>query len=192
MTTDRTQPNILLVTTDQHRGDCLGLEGHPVLQTPCLDALGREGIHFRSAYCEHPQCIPARRTLMTGQTATRHGVLFNFHAPLDGPYLADELTKAGYHTHLVGKLHLHPQRKLYGFMSADWSDGPYAGATGDYGRWLESQGVPARRMEAHGANVNGWVARPWHLDERFHFTNWATERALDFLERRDPTTPFFL
>ena len=185
-------PNILLVTTDQHRGDCLGLEGHPVLQTPYLDALGREGLHFRRAYSEHPQCIPARRSLMTGQTAPNHGVPFNYHAPLEGPYLPEELTRAGYHTHLVGKLHLHPKRKLYGFMSADWSDGPYAGPSGDYVRWLETEGIPAREMEAHGAHNNGWVARPWHLDERFHFTNWATDRALDFLERRDPTKPFFL
>jgi len=34
------KPNILLITTDQQRGDCLGLDGHPVLQTPNLDHLG--------------------------------------------------------------------------------------------------------------------------------------------------------
>jgi len=186
------RPNLVLITTDQQRGDCLGLAGHPVVQTPYLDQMGAQGIHFRCGYSEHPQCIPARRTLMTGQTAARHGVPHNFNAPLEGPTLPGELTKAGYHTHLVGKLHLHPQRKLYGFMSADWSDGPYGKSAGDYARWLESEGIPARQIEAHGCNVNGWVARPWHLEERYHFTNWCTERAIDFLERRDPTVPFFL
>jgi len=186
------RPNIVLITTDQQRGDCLGIEGHPVLQTPYLDQMGAHGIHFRSGYSEHPQCIPARRTLMTGQTALSHGVCNNYMAPLHGATLPGELTKAGYHTHLVGKLHLSPPRKLYGFMSADWSDGPYGGAKGDYGRWLEKNGIPSRQAEGHGANVNGWPSRPWHLDERFHFENWATECALDFLERRDPTVPFFL
>ncbi len=186
------RPNIVLITTDQQRGDCLGIEGHPVVQTPSLDHLGAEGIRFRRAYSAHPQCIPARRTLMTGRPASSHGGFFNYHCPLHGPTLPGELTKAGYHTHLVGKLHLWPFRKLYGFMSADWSDGPYPGATGDYGRWLEERGIPVRDVMGHGCDVNGWPSRPWHLDERYHFTNWITEKSLDFLERRDPTTPFFL
>jgi arylsulfatase A-like enzyme len=45
---------------------------------------------------------------------------------------------------------------------------------------------------AHGANYNGWVARPWHLDERLHFTNWCVDSAMHFLDRRDPSRPFFL
>ncbi len=34
------RPNILLLMTDEHRGDALGIEGHPVLQTPYLDSIG--------------------------------------------------------------------------------------------------------------------------------------------------------
>jgi arylsulfatase A-like enzyme len=45
---------------------------------------------------------------------------------------------------------------------------------------------------AGGQNVNGWVSRPWHLDERLHFSNWCADKALEFLQRRDPTLPFFL
>ena len=45
---------------------------------------------------------------------------------------------------------------------------------------------------AHGANGNGRVARPWHLEERLHFTNWVTDCAMEFLDRRDPTRPFLL
>jgi len=39
---------------------------------------------------------------------------------------------------------------------------------------------------------NDWTARPFHLEERFHHTNWVTDEALRFLERRDPSCPFFL
>jgi arylsulfatase A-like enzyme len=104
------------------------------------------------------------------------------------------LSKAGYQTHLVGKLHLWPKRKLYGFHSADWSDGPYPGADlGDYGPYLQEQGIHnADACLAHGAALNSWVVRPWHLDEQLHFSNWCADRALRFLERRDPTVPFFL
>ena len=39
------RPNILLITTDQQRGDCLGLDPNSpdCLQTPNLDWIGRSG-----------------------------------------------------------------------------------------------------------------------------------------------------
>lgn len=188
------RPNILLISTDQQRGDCLGIDGHPVLRTPNLDALAAGGAWFRHAYSACPVCIAARRTLMTGRKPASHGVTMNYETLLEGPTLPATLTAAGYHTHLVGKLHLWPNRKLYGFMSADWSDGANTWpGVGDYGRFLESEGIDSVVPGmAHGVDQNSWVARPWHLDERLHFTNWCTDRAMRFLERRDPTVPFFL
>jgi arylsulfatase A-like enzyme len=41
-------------------------------------------------------------------------------------------------------------------------------------------------------DTNGWNARPWHLPEEYHFSNWCATMACEFLERRDPTVPFFL
>jgi len=188
------RPNILLIMTDQQRGDCLGVDGHPVLHTPHLDGLAGSGVRFRKAYTACPVCIPARRTLMTGQKPSSHGVLSNYHTWLHGPTLPELLSRAGYQTHLVGKLHLWPERKLYGFNSADWSDGPYMGsALGDYGIYLEDNGIRIRdACLAHGAGLNSWIGRPWHLEDRFHFSNWCAEMALRFLEKRDPTVPFFL
>ena len=188
------QPNILLIVTDQQRGDCLGISGHPVLQTPYLDEIAASGIRFSRGYSACPVCVPARRTLMTGQKAASHGVFMNHHSDLDGPTLADELSKSGYQTHLVGKLHLYPCRKLYGFNSADWADSPTPNLVmDDYERFLISERVIQPRAGlAHGISVNGYVARPFHLEERFHFTNWCADNAIRFLERRDPTSPFFL
>ncbi len=60
------RPNILLITSDQHRGDTLGCAGHPCVQTPHLDQLAYEGIRFQNAYTDCPVCIPARTTLITG------------------------------------------------------------------------------------------------------------------------------
>ncbi len=188
------RPNILLLVTDQHRADCLGLAGHPVLQTPYLDELGAGGARFTQAYSTCPVCVPARRTLLTGQSESRHGVFTNYETTLSGPTLPGELARAGYQTHLVGKLHLWPHRKLYGFASADWADSPHRSPwVSDYDRFLEREGcrIPDGGT-AHGCSQNGWAARPWHLDERLHFTNWCADRALEFLERRDPTVPFFL
>ena len=186
-------PNILLLMTDQQRGDCLGIEGHPVLQTPFLDEVAASGVHFRRAYTACPVCIPARRTLMTGRKPSSHGVVMNYNTHLDGPTLPGELSRAGYQTHLVGKLHLWPHRNLYGFDSADWADSPRTNGDSDYTRFLRREGVNIPNAGvAHGASCNGYVVRPWHLEERLHFTNWCADSALEFLERRDPTTPFFL
>ena len=188
------KPNILLIVTDQQRGDCLGINEHPVLQTPYLDDIAASGIRFSRGYSACPVCVPARRTLMPGQKAASHGVFMNHHSILNGPTLADELSKSGYQTHLVGKLHLYPSRKLYGFNSADWADSPTPDSVmDDYERFLISENIMQPRAGlAHGISVTGYVARPFHLEERFHFTNWCADNAIRFLERRDPTSPFFL
>jgi len=194
MATDtRTRPNIVLITTDEQRGDCLGIAGHPAVQTPYLDAMAASGAFFSSAYSACPVCVPARRTLLTGQRPRTHGVLMNYDTPLSGPTLPGTLAHAGYQTHLVGKLHLWPRRARYGFDSTDWADSPSAGPDNDYQRFLRHEGIhQPRASEAHGMSANGWVVRPWHLDERLHFTTWCVDRAIDFLERRDPMAPFFL
>lgn len=188
------RPNILLLITDQQRGDCLGIDGHPVLQTPYLDEVGSAGFHFRKAYTTCPVCIPARRTLMTGKKPASHGVTMNYDCWLDGPTLPGELSRAGYQTHLVGKLHLWPHRKLYGFDSAQWADSPVTyGRDNDYARYLRGEGMnlPDAGM-SHGMNQNGAPVRPWDLPEQYHFTNWCATEALGFTQRRDPTVPFFL
>lgn len=186
------RPNILLILTDQQRGDCLGIEGHPVLQTPHLDHLAASGVRFRRAYSACPVCVPARRTLLTGQRPATHGLLMNGWAPLECPTLPGVLSDAGYQSHLVGKLHFSPRRARYGFDSMDWADSPGAHDDSDYRRFLYANGVPHQEIAPRGAAGNGWTARPWHLPERLHFSNWCVTKALEFLERRDPTAPFFL
>ena len=36
------------------------------------------------------------------------------------------------------------------------------------------------------------LARPWIYEEKYHPTNWVTDRSIDFLRRKDPQKPFFL
>ena len=190
-----TRPNILLLMTDQHRGDAIGLDGHPVVQTPHLDWIGSSGFHFKRAYSACPVCIPARRTLMTGQKSSHHGALCNTGQPLpnDVPTLAGELSNAGYETHVCGKMHLYPKRRRHGFDAMDWADSSVAYGDDDYQRYLQARGISFPYASgAHGAGGNDAMVRTWHLDEQFHFTNWAVNRALDFLDRRDTTCPFFL
>lgn len=52
------QPNLLLITVDQMRFDCLSIMGHPVVETPNLDALASRGILFEHAYSATPVVFP--------------------------------------------------------------------------------------------------------------------------------------
>ena len=100
------QPNFLVFCVDQMRADHLGCGGNPVIHTPNLDALAKEGTHFERAYVNCPLCAPSRATLFTGLTPRGHGVRTN-GIPLDAslPTLTGALAEAGYHTASFGKLH---------------------------------------------------------------------------------------
>ena len=187
------RPNILLLMTDEQRGDALGGLPGSVVDTPYLTQLRTQGVYFPNAYSACPVCVPARRTLMTGKKPAHHGVMMNYSAPLQGDTLPGLMQAASYQTHLCGKLHLFPERKRYGFASADWADGCYSSIPGnDYNRFLQENGMFAEAGLGHGMSYNGFAARPYHLDERFHFSTWCTDMALRFFERRDPTASFFL
>lgn len=189
------QPNIVLIITDQQRGDCLGVEDHPVLQTPSLDYLATSGTRFTNAYSACPVCIPARRTLMSGQRPATHGVLGNYETWLKAPTLMECLRDSGYQTQLCGKLHFWPLRAAYGFEGMKLSDGPGCSRSegnSDYVRFMRREGKENRAQMAHGVEGESCFVRPWHLEERLHVANWATDNAIEFLETRDPTRPFFL
>jgi arylsulfatase A-like enzyme len=191
----RHRPNLILITTDQQRGDCLGCDGHPVLETPYLDQLAQEGVRFRRAYTAVPSCTPARAAVLTGMDQWNHGRLtmmgndaLAFPATLPG-----ELAKAGYHTQGVGKMHFMPQRRLYGFHHTVLDESgrvEHPRFESDYRRWFDEQTNVDYR--AHSVDWNSWMARPSHLPEHQHPTYWTAEQAIWFLKQRDPTKPFFL
>ena len=155
------RPNILFIMTDQQRGDCLGLDGHPVLNTPNLDYLAHSGTLFRHGYSETPSCIPARRTVMSGQAPATHGMV-GMTGGVDwqpAATLAGELSAAGYQCEMIGKLHLWPHRKRFGFHHMLVADST-RGKVNDYLDWLGGA-VPIERWAmAHGISPNGWQARP--------------------------------
>ncbi|MEE9328420.1 MAG: alkaline phosphatase family protein [Cocleimonas sp.] len=95
--------NILLITADQWRGDCLSAMGHPHVKTPNFDALISDGITFDHHYSVCVPCAPARASLLTGMYLQNHRVTRN-GTPLDHRHsnIAIELKKAGYRPTLFG------------------------------------------------------------------------------------------
>ncbi|ANY72014.1 arylsulfatase [Paenibacillus ihbetae] len=202
------RPNMLLITVDQMRFDCLSIAGHPVVETPNLDELARTGVRFSRAYSATPTCVPARAAIFTGQSQRTHGrvgyqdrVPWKYEKTLPG-----ELAQAGYHTQCVGKMHVYPARSLMGFHNVVLHDGylhhnrnnhsipmqEHYDQVDDYVPWLRER-VPGADLIDLGLDCNAsTVARPWHLPEMLHPTNWTVTQSIDFLRRRDPGKPFFL
>jgi arylsulfatase A-like enzyme len=192
------RPNFIIIHTDQQRGDCLGIGGrHPGLFTPHIDSLANAGARFTAAYSTCPVCIPQRMTLMTGQLAATHGVLWNVGIP-DFPFthtLPGELSAAGYQTALVGRtMHLRPENRRYGFEYYMPGDPSSSDKTEDpFFKWLEHTAPEGSGgYYGNGTGNNSYYGAPFHLPDYMHHTFWTTTQALDFLAQRDESRPFML
>lgn len=112
-TTD--QPNIILFVSDDHGLDALGCYGNPVIQTPNLDRLAKQGIRFTSAYCTSASCAASRSVILTGlygHATGSYGHVHDYHhfSTYDTVQsLPVRIEQAGYLTARVGKYHLAPE-----------------------------------------------------------------------------------
>jgi arylsulfatase A-like enzyme len=101
-------PNIVLVMSDQHRGDMMGCAGDTGVLTPSFDRLAEEGLRFSRVSCQGPLCMPARASFMTERYVRDHGVYTNWaEIAAASPTYVWALREAGYHTALIGKAHLY-------------------------------------------------------------------------------------
>ena len=107
------KPNVLLITADQWRGDCLSALGHPVVKTPHVDALAREGVLFSRHYASAAPCSPARAGLYTGLYQMNHRVCRN-GTPLDHRFdnVALAARRAGYDPTLFGYTDTAPDPRV--------------------------------------------------------------------------------
>ena len=95
--------NILFITADQWRAECLSSMGHPVVKTPNLDSLASDGITFTNHYVQCIKCGPSRASMLTGMYLQNHRSVRN-GTPLDSRHtnIAIEARKAGYDPGLIG------------------------------------------------------------------------------------------
>jgi arylsulfatase A-like enzyme len=167
------RPNVLVILIDDLRFDEFGAGGHPYMKTPHIDRLAREGVTCANAFHTTPLCSPNRASILTGQYASRHGIIDNVARDalshrLPNYHLA--LQRLGYATAHVGKWH----------MGNDGSPRP------GYDRWISFDG--------HGSlfdpdlNEDGAVRRtPGYI------TDLLNERAAAFVaEKRDRPWSLFL
>lgn len=112
------QPNIVLILSDDQAWTDYGFMGHPDIQTPNLDRLAARSLVFERGYVAAPLCRPSLASMLTGQYPRTHGVVAN---DVDGandrerldkpvrdrfyqlPNFVRLLTSSGYLAHQSGK-----------------------------------------------------------------------------------------
>lgn len=197
--------NILLITADEMRGDCLGVTGNPDIRTPHIDALAARGAVFENHFTPFPKCVPARCAMHTGRYCHTDGlrtVMGPNHLPQGDPNLAETLRAAGYETAVLGLNHVWESGWFYG--RGDKENKPGAGVV-DYTSFTEGplaematreRSYPEGRarggehfkvLETVDYNGLQMGSRKDFLDE-----NRADQARLYLRELRDPEKPFFL
>lgn len=212
-------PNVVFVIADQHRWDMVGHGHNGATHTPHLDALGEAGAVFRSAYCTAPLCCPSRAAIASGRYGMATGCFTNLHElPPGTPTFVGQFRDAGYRTAAIGKTHMEihaytsdltSKRHRIFMDSLGWDEVCEISGNGmlrsgircAYSEFLRAAGrlddvlafyeqwgyfMEERRGDP------GFVPHAWTLPEEYQETTFVGDRAVEWLEGRDGSRPFFL
>lgn len=178
--------NLIILCSDEMRGDCLGIMGNPDVKTPNLDAFANEAVLFDKHFTCHGKCVPSRAALMTGRYSHTDGFRNIFYdIPESMPNVLGRLKELGYESAVFGKNHCW-EKMLDGYV--------------DYNSWKGAYGEYYNRkkaaMDALQSTMSGL-----QMEDGFEYRGMSdpfpdeiyTDQAIDFLtQQRDGTRPFFL
>lgn len=105
------KPNVIIIFTDDQGYQDLGCYGSPLIKTPNLDKMAKDGIRFTDFYVASSVCSASRSALLTGRRGARTGVTGVYFPDAKGLdpkeiTIAEVLKGAGYQTAMFGKWHL--------------------------------------------------------------------------------------
>ena len=190
-----TKPHIILIMTDQQRGDALHCMGNKSVISPHIDQLAAEGTLFVSGYSSTPSSTPARAGLLTGMSPWHHGQLgYARVAPKYTYEMPQMLRNLGYYTFGIGKMHWFPQKSLHGFHQTLVDESGRAETPdfiSDYRAWFQLQ-APGQDPDLTGIGWNDHGASPYRLEERLHPTAWTGQTATELIRHYDNKQPLFL
>lgn len=181
-----TQPNILLIYVDDLGLGDLGIYGHPVLQTPHIDALAHDGLRLSNYYAPSALCSPSRAGLLTGRHPYRTGIE-SWIPENSGVYLRDAeitlaevLRAAGYATAHIGKWHLNSD------LGSDSEPQPTDQGFDYY------YGHNAFQLPHNRNPVNIFRNKTALPMQQGYTADLYANEAIRWLEQRDGDAPFFL
>ena len=162
-----TRPNIIYIMSDDHAYQAISAYGYGLNKTPNIDALANQGMLFTRAFVTNSICGPSRAVMLTGKHSHINGFKDN-HSTFDGSQqtVVKLLRNAGYQTAVVGKWHLISEPQGFDYWNVVPGQGQY------YNPDFIENGVQKR--------ISGYV------------TNITTDLAINWLDKRDKSKPFFL
>jgi len=202
---DTSQPNIIIIfTDDQGYGDVVSF-GATQFTTPHLDKMASEGMRFTQFYAAQAVCSASRAALLTGCYPNRIGITGALYPSSKiglnekEVTIAEMLKKQGYATGMFGKWHLghlkpflplqHGFDEYFGLpYSNDMWPVDFAGEpiTEDSDRPWKNQFPPLPLIEG-----NEKIGEVRTLEDQGQLVTQYTERAQQFIKNhRDQ--PFFL
>ena len=94
--------NVVFILSDDHRYDAMSFLGHQFAETPHMDAMAANGVHFENALVTTSLCSPSRASILTGLYTFRHRVIDNNRTVPEGTlFFPQYLQKAGYSTGFI-------------------------------------------------------------------------------------------
>ena len=195
--TQDNKPNILFILADDLGINALNCFGNKKVESPNIDQLFAEGIHFINGYSNDPTCAPSRASIVTGQYVPRHKIyrvtdrhlkrkkdLQNMrflppdnHRPTGKQVsinpkavtIADALKSNGYATAAFGKCH---------FGSKDLSFGAHG-----FDEWVET--TKHYQFKHYPTQTD--------IEENEYNADYTTRKGIDFMQRKVAEgQPFFL
>lgn len=162
-----TRPNIIYMMSDDHGYQAISAYGYGLNHTPNIDQLANGGMLFTRAFVTNSICGPSRAVMLTGKHSHINGFKDN-HSTFNGNQqtVAKLLHNAGYQTAVIGKWHLISEPQGFDYWNIVPGQGDY------YNPDFIENGVRKR--------VPGYV------------TNLTTDFAINWLNQRDKSKPFFL
>jgi arylsulfatase A-like enzyme len=195
--------NILFITADQWRAECLSTLGHRV-QTPNLDKLAFEGVLFTNHFANAAPCGPSRACIHTGMYLQNHRSGTN-GTPLDARHTnwALEVRKHGYEPVLLGYTDTanDPREfdpnddilKTYEGTLPGIKPIVYMGSYPDaWADWLADQGydIPdpnwklyTQKKDVPEYEQGGDFAAPLQIPADKHDTRFMVEQTIDYIEK---------
>jgi arylsulfatase A-like enzyme len=199
--------NVLVVTLDQLRGDCLSVAGHPIVSTPGLDRLAARGVRFARHYSQAAPCGPGRASLYTGTYQMNHRVVAN-GTPLDRRLdnIALVARRAGYRPVLFGYTdqavdprqvpdHRDARRQRWeGVLPGFDAALDLIGDQLPWRRWLAARGHRVDTVSTEGpaaahAGSDALASEPQRPSEHSH-SAFMTDTFLEWLDHRAPAAWF--
>lgn len=204
--------NVLFLMTDQHKPDCLGVEGDRVARTPNIDAFAKTAVRFSNAYCADPVCTPSRASILTGLHSHNHRAFNNtIPWPFEHKTMAHAFSRSGYMSALIGKMHfvdaqthgfdyrldfndwwqqIGPMAKLYAEELSRANSGSGMPQIDDLWRdfgdpWKGVRQLDDRKSATHPGRVS-------KIPEDHHFESFVARESIRFLKNHGKDQPFFL